>query len=232
MECPAAAAPGPEARRVGGMSIRTALVGLVPLVAVVVAVVAVTRWSHHRQTAREQAARAGIAVADGIREEPAVGPQEREVDPPGVDADARHAAAVTGTGQTQADEHLLPEADGIPHQLAAVRHRGILEAVDLLEFEEPSVEGPGDDASSRRPQIDRQCHAACHQPLLAVPAHSAAVVAADRRRGIVDPRPHGGEARPFPPEAGQSRRTLRLSDRLFPPSLSPRRYSPEGEDPD
>ena len=58
MECPAAAAPGPQARRVGGMSIRTALMALVPLVAVVVAVVAVTRWSHHRQTAREQAERA------------------------------------------------------------------------------------------------------------------------------------------------------------------------------
>ena len=115
---------------------------------------------------REHAAGAGIAVADGIGKQRAVAPQKREVDAPRIDAHRLDRRAVTVGGQPQPPHHLVPEPDEIPDQLAGEQHRPVLEAMNLLQFEEPAVERSRHHPSAGGPQVDCQCYGPRHAPLL------------------------------------------------------------------
>ena len=57
--------------------------------------------------------------------------------------------------EPEADEHLLPKPDEIPHQFAPHGDRSVLKPVDLFEFQTPAVEGPRHDPTSGGTQIDR-----------------------------------------------------------------------------
>ena len=90
----------------------------------------------------EHAIRAGIAIADGIGEQGVIRTDEGEVDAPCVDADGRNRTAVPVRSQAKACNHLLPEPHEIPDELAVHRNRPVLEPMNLLQFEQPTVECP------------------------------------------------------------------------------------------
>ena len=117
---------------------------------------------HDRLGGSEHSLGTGIAVADGIGQQRAVGRQEGEVNAPGIDADAPHRAAMADCGGPQAGDHLLPQPHQIPDEFAPHRDRSVLEAVNLFQFQQPAVESPRHDPPAGGAQIDRQCHRSRH----------------------------------------------------------------------
>ena len=103
---------------------------------------------HDSIGSRKHAVRAGIAVADRVGQERVVGGHEGKIDAPCIDPDTRHGLAMPARGRPQADEHLLPEPHEIPYQLAAHGNRPVVKPVDLVQFQQPAVEGTRHDPTA------------------------------------------------------------------------------------
>jgi len=128
----------------------------------------------------DHAAGAGIAIADGIAEECVVGGEEREIDAPGIDADARHSRAMAVACDPQARHDLMPQPDEIPDQLAPHRHGEVFEAMNFFQFEKAAIEGTRRQPGHRRPRDRRRERR--NRAMGRIVHFSAALTRAARRR--------------------------------------------------
>ena len=122
------------------------------------------RARHAGEARFHRAFRHRVAVVTRISQKLPAAPEQREVDAPGVDAEAVNSAGLRG-GLAKSIEHVFVEAKHVPMECVEDSDRAVGETVNGLQLEPAAVEQPENGSPALCTKIKGEQFSGCrHEP--------------------------------------------------------------------